>query len=64
MSQRTRQQLPSRKRWLRFLRRVLLGLAILPLVLAGAGAAYNTLWIRHYRSLIPPPGKRLPSPFP
>jgi pimeloyl-ACP methyl ester carboxylesterase len=57
MGQGTRERPPHRRRRLRFLRRVLLGLALLPFVLAGAGAVYNTLWIRHYRSLFPPPGK-------
>ena len=57
MNPSTRERLPSRKRWLRLLRRALLGLLVLPLVLAGAGAVYNALWIRHYRSLYPPPGK-------
>lgn len=49
--------LPERRRGRRILRRTGSGLLILLLVLAGTGASWNALAIRHYRNANPPPGK-------
>jgi len=46
-----------RKQSWRMVRRIGLGSLLLIMVLAGAGAAWNALAIRHYRNVDPPPGK-------
>lgn len=50
------QQRRGKRGW-RSVRRTGLGLLLLLVVLAGAGAAWNALAIRHYRNTNPPPGK-------
>jgi pimeloyl-ACP methyl ester carboxylesterase len=50
------QQRPGKRGW-RIVRRTGLGLLLLLVVLGGAGALWNALAIRHYRSAYPPPGK-------
>jgi pimeloyl-ACP methyl ester carboxylesterase len=49
-------QQPGQRAW-RNLRRIGLGLLVLLVVLAVAGASWNALAIRHYRNANPPPGK-------
>ncbi len=49
------QQRQGKRGW-RVVRRIGLGLLFLLVVLAGAGAAWNALAIRHYRNSNPPPG--------